>query len=328
MKLTPLAVVGLVALIVLACCVVYEGLSLASANRQLNALNASKAASEAQMAAMQKAIDGFRRDVKVYEEAVGTEGSIRSLAKRIEDGQLDLSVKSLRILAKNKPVVSLSAVPDSGGLIQVSSNDGTSMAEVASLPGKSRIGVRATTGADASAVVHVANYGDEGYYIQRGPTDDPAARTDGAGLQILDDGPDFLMAQTGGGNVSISTSSGDERGKISLWSEGSPKRVIYLSLGSKDISPFLSVTGASSGGSLTLVPDRLSLVNRDGTVVLADAEDADGGFVFVNDKTGARRATMTAGNDGHGSITVLGSDNRSNTLYPEYNIQRTGATQK
>lgn len=328
MKLTPPAAVGLVALILLACCLVYQGLSLASANRQLSALNASKAASEAQMATMQKTIDGFRRDVKVYDEAVGTEGSIRALAKRLEDGQLDLSVKTLRILAKGKPVVSLSAVPDSGGLIQVSSNDGTSMAEVASLPGKSRIGVRATTGTDASSVVHVATYGDEGYYFQKGPSDDPAARTDGAGLQILEDGPDFLMAQTGGGNVSISTSSGDERGKISIWSEGSPKKIVYLSLGAKDISPFISISGATSGGTLTLVPDRLSLADREGAVTLAAAEDADGGFVFVNDKAGARRATMTAGNDGHGSITVLGSDNRSNTLYPEYNIQRTGATQK
>jgi hypothetical protein len=328
MKLTPPAVVGLLAIVLLMVCAVYQGLVLASANRQLGALNASKAASEAQIATMQKAIDGFRRDNKIYEEAVGTDGSIRSLAKQIAAGDLDLSVKTLRIVAKGKPVVSLSAVPDAGGLIQVAAVDGSSTAEMASTPGKSKIAIRATTGTDASTVVHVASYGDEGYYIQKGPSDDPAARTDGAGLQILDDGPDFLMTQTGGGNVSMNTSSGDERAKLSLWSDGVPKKIIYLSLGPKDISPFVSVSGSSLGSTLSLVPDRLSLANREGSVVLAAAADAEGGFVFVNDKTGARRATMTAGADGHGSITVLGSDNRSNTLYPEYNIQRTGATQK
>jgi hypothetical protein len=328
MKLTPPAVVGLLAILLLAIGMIYQGILLSSAGRQLGALNASKASSEAQMAALQKAVDGFKRDIKVYDEAVGTDGNLQVLAKKLEGGEMELTLKSLRILSKGKPMVTLAAVPDVGGLVQVSSNDGTSMAEVASAPGKSKIGIKATTGADAAAVVHIATYSDEGYYLQKGPSDDPAARTDGAGLQILDDGPDFLMAQAGGGNVSITTSSSDERGKLSIWSDGTPKKIIYLSLGAKDISPFVSVTGAVSGGSLTLVPDRLSLANREGSVVLAAAEDADGGFVFVNDRTGARRATMTAGNDGHGSITVLGSDNRSNTLYPEYNIQRTGGTQK
>ena len=176
--------------------------------------------------------------------------------------------------------------------------------------------------------VHIATYGDEGYYLQKGPSDDMATRTDGAGLQILDDGADFIMAQSGGGNIAMGTSSGDERAKLNIWSEGTPKRMIYLSLGSKDITPFVSVAGALTGNALTLLPDRLSLANRDGTVVLAAAEDNDGGFVFVNDKSGARRAIMTAGSDGHGSISVLGNDNRSNTLYPEYNIQRTGSNQK
>jgi hypothetical protein len=328
MKLTPPAVVGLLAIVLLAIGMIYQGILLSSANRQLGALNASKAASEAQMTAMQKSIDGFKRDIKVYDEAVGTDGSLQVLAKKLEGGEMELTLKSLRILSKGKPMVTLAAVPDIGGLVEVSSSDGTSMAEVASGPGKSKIGIKATTGADAAAVVHIATYSDEGYYLQKGPSDDPAARTDGAGLQILDDGPDFLMAQAGGGNVSITTSSSDERAKMSIWSDGTPKRIIYLSLGAKDISPFVSVTGAVSGGSLTLVPDRLSLANREGAVVLAAAEDGDGGFVFVNDRAGARRATMTAGNDGHGSITVLGSDNRSNTLYPEYNIQKTGGTQK
>jgi len=307
---------------------VYLDIQLSGATREVNALKASRAASEAHMASMQAAIDGFKKDIKQYDDAVGTQGTIQILAKKLESGEMDLTLKSLKIVSKGKAVVSLGSAPDAGGIIQVASNDGSSTAEIASIAGKSRLGMKATTGTDAAPVVHVASYGDEGYYLQKGPSDDQATRTDGAGLQILDDGADFLMAQTGGGNVSMGTSSADERAKLSIWSEGTPKKVIYLSLGAKDISPFMSVAGVASGDSLTLLPERLSLANREGTVILAAAADNDGGFVFVNDKTGARRATMTAGTDGHGSISVLGSDNRSNTLYPEYNIQRTGSNQK
>src|ERR1019366_8618051 len=154
-------------------------------------------------------------------------------------------------------------------------------------------GLKAATGADPAHVVHVASYGAEGYTLQKGPSDDAAAKTDGAGLQILDEGADF-----------------------------------YLSLGTRDITPFVSVTGAASGDSLTLLPDRLSLANRDGTVVLAAAEDSDGGYVFVNDKAGSQRVLMTANADGKGTISVFGNDNRSNTLYPEYNIQKIGSTKR
>jgi len=328
MKLTP-PLLGAILLAAILCIgLVYVDIQLSGAKRELNALTASRAASEAHMASMQASIDTFKKDIKQYDDAVGANGTIQVLAKKLESGEMDLTLKSLKVVSKGKALVSLGAVTDSGGVIQVSSSDGTSIAEIAAVPGKSRVGLKATTGADTTTAVHVATYGDEGYYLQKGPSDDQAARTDSAGLQILDEGTDFTMAQTGGGNVSIDTSSSEERAKLSLWTEGTPKKIVYLSLGFKDISPFVSVAGAVSGDSATLLPERLSLANREGTVVLAAAEDAEGGFVFVNDKTGARRAIMTAGTDGHGSISVLGSDNRSNTLYPEYNIQKTGSNQK
>ena len=230
------------------------------------------------MAIMQASIDGFKKDIKQYDEAIGAQGTIQILARQLENGEKDLTVRSLKIVSKGKSLVSLASVPDMGGLIQVASNDGTSIAEIAAMPGKSKIGIKATTGSDPATVVHVATYGDEGYYLQKGPTDDPAARTDGAGLQILDDGPDFLMSQTGGGNVSFATSSTEERAKLSIWADGNPKKIIYLSLGAKDIAPFVSVAGEASGVSLTLLPERLTLANHDGTVVLGRGGGHRGGL--------------------------------------------------
>jgi hypothetical protein len=328
MKLTPPVLVAIVIGVLLCAGLAYLEVQLSGASRQVRALTAANAASEAHMAAVQASIDAFKNDLKQYDAVVGPQGTLQVLAKGLQGGEMDLSLRSLKIVSKGKALVTLASTPDAGGLVQVGSGDGSSLAEISSAPGKTRIGLKATTGADATLSVHVATFGDDGFYLQKGPTDDPAAKTDSAGLQILDDGADFLMAQAGGGNVSIDTTSADERAKLSIWSEGTPKKVIYLSLGAKDISPFVSVAGAHAGFSMTLLPDRLSLANREGTVVLAAAEDLDGGFLFVNDKSGARRAIMTAGSDGHGSISVLGNDNRSNTLYPEYNIQRSGTNQK
>jgi len=328
MKSSPAVNVALTLAVLCCAGLIFLFAQLAGSRQQAAVLRAANAALEVHMAAVQGSLDAIKRDLKQYDAAIGPQGTLQLLAKGIQSGDAELSLKSLRIVSNGKPLVSLGSIPDSGGVIQVGSSDGTSSASISAVSGKSRIGLKATTGVDPALAVHIATYGDEGYTLQKGPSDDAATRTDGAGLQILDEGSDFYMAQNGGGNVSMDTSSADERAKVSIWSEGTPKKVIYLSLGAKDIAPFVSVTGAVSGDSLTLVPDRLSLANRDGTAVLAAAEDNDGGFVFVNDKSGAQRALMTATADGKGTISVFGNDNRSNTLYPEYNIQRTGSNPK
>jgi hypothetical protein len=325
MKLTPLSIVGIsVAALV---CIVQIILDFRWSG-EINQLRAARASSSGQLNSVQNSVDAVRKSLRQYDDAIGPKGSVQLLAKRIESGEMDLAVKSLKIISSGKPLVSLDSSPDAGGVIQVFSNDGTATAEIASAPGKTKIDFKTTQGADAALVTRVANYSDQGFYVQKGPTDDVATRTDGAGLQIRDDGTAFFMAQSGGGNVLLNTLNGDERAKVSVWADGSPKRVISLSLGAKDASPFVSVAGALSGDSATLLPERLSLVNQDGTVVLAAAEDDSGGFVFVNDKTGARRGIMTSGSDGHGSISVYGNDKRSNTLFPEYNIQTSGSNQK
>jgi hypothetical protein len=303
----------------------YEWLS---SSGDLTRLKAANAAASAQLASIQGTVDGYRQSLKQYDAAIGDHGSIQLLAKAISNGDLDLTVKSLKVASNGKSVVSLGSLPDAGGLIQVVSNDGTSSAEISSAPGKSKVGFKVTTGADAALAVHLATYGSDGLYLQKGANDDVAARTDGAGLQILDAGTNFFMAQNNGGNVSIDTTTGDERGMLSLWSEGDPKKVIKLSLGAKDRSPFESLTGAPSGYLMTLVPDRLSLATKDGNPALSMAGDDGGGFVIVNDKGGERRAIMASGTDGHGTIGVYGNDGRSNTLFPEYNIQKTGSSQK
>jgi len=79
---------------------------------------------------------------------------------------------------------------------------------------------------------------------------------------------------------------------------------------------------------MLLVPDRLSLMDKDGNETMAAAGDANGGFFIANDKAGSRRAIMASGTDGRGSISVFGSDNKSNTFLPEFDIQKSGTTQK
>jgi hypothetical protein len=299
-----------------------------SASGDLGRLKAANSAAAAQLSAIQGTVDGFKQSLKQYDAEIGEHGSIQLLAKGLASGDLDISVKSLKVVGAGKTLVSLGSNPDAGGVIQVVSNDATSTAEISSATGKSKIGFKVSTGADASLIVHLATYGSDGLYLQKGATDDVGARTDGAGLQILDAGTNFFMAQNDGGNVSIDTTTADERAMVSIWSEGNPKKTIKLSLGAKDASPFESFSGAASGYSMTLIPDRLSLTTKDGNPAIAIAGDEGGGFVIVNDKAGERRAMMASGTDGHGTIGVFGSDGRSNTLFPEYNIQKSGSSQK
>jgi hypothetical protein len=307
---------------------IYVDFEWFSSSGDVARLKSANAQSSAQLASLQGSVDGFKQTVRLYDASIGEHGSIQSLAKAISSGELDLAVRSLKVVSNGRPLVSLGSLPDAGGIIQVASNDGSSSAEISSGPGKSKIGFKVTTGADAAQAVHLATYGSDGLYLQKGSTDDVAARSDGAGLQILDAGTNFFMSQNNGGNVSMDTTTSDERGIISLWSEGDPKKAIKLSLGVKAAAPFASLGGIASGYTMTLVPDRLSLLAKDGSPALALAGDYGGGFLAVNDAGGERRALVASGTDGHGSIGVFGNDGRSNTLLPEYNIQKSGSTQK
>src|ERR1700689_1384933 len=131
MKLTPLVATGIFVVILLTAGVVYMGIQLSWASRQINALNATRAAAEGRMAAMQASIDGFKKDIKQYDEAIGAQGTIQILAKQLESGEKDLTLRSLKILSKGKAVVSLGSVPDVGGLVQVAAFDGTTTPQTA-----------------------------------------------------------------------------------------------------------------------------------------------------------------------------------------------------
>ncbi len=328
MKPSVPLVVAISAAVLLLIGLVYLDIQLGGANGEINALKGETAQLSGQVASMQKSVDAIASKSKEIDSVIGAQGTLPALAKQIEGGEMDLSLKSLKIVSGGKTLISIGANGDKGGLIEVRSSDGASTAQLSSFPGASTIWFRSSTGPDAAPTVHIATYGDDGFYLQKGPSDDPTARTDGAGLRILDPGSSLFMTQSGGGNVSIDTTSADERAKISVAAEGDPKKAIDLSLGTKDDGPFVAIAGALSGNSLRLVPDRLYLSNKAGSVVLAAAADDNGGFVFVNDSSGSRRAIMTAGEDGHGSISVYGNDKRSNTLFPEYNIQQPGSPQK
>jgi hypothetical protein len=321
-----IAAISIAALLVLV--QIYVDIQWVGASGDLARLRSANAASANQLASIQGNVDAFKQALKQYDAEIGAQGKIKLLAKGLESGDAELLVKSLKVISNGKTVVSLGSAAESGGVVQVLSLDGTGSAEISAAPGKSRLAFKETTGADATLAVHIATYGGDGLYLQKGATDDQAARTDGAGFQIQDAGANFFMAQSSGGNVSIDTSTAEERAKLTLWSEGTPKKIIDLSLGAKDANPYVSLAGEASGYSMTLVPDRMALANKDGTITLTAAGDDGGGFLIANDKGGERRAIIASGTDGHGSIGVYGSDGRSNTLYPEFNIQKTGSSQK
>jgi hypothetical protein len=216
MKLTPpmITAISIAALLLLV--QIYVDVEWFSSSGELGRLKGASESQAAQLSAIQGSVDSFRQSMKQYDAAIGAKGSIQLLASGLQSGDIDLTVRTLKVVSGGKAVVTLGAVPDAGGLIQVVSNDGTGTAEIAAGPGKSRAALKTTTGADAAQVVHLAAYGSDGLYLQKGATEDVAARTDGAGLQIQDAGASFFMAQSQGGNVSIDTSTADERAKLSV----------------------------------------------------------------------------------------------------------------
>jgi hypothetical protein len=323
MKLSPSLIAGVSVAVLLCIGLVYLNSELSGAERDLKQAKDANAALDARVGSLQLTIDGLTKKSKQSE---ATQGSLQALAKNLESGEMDLAVKSLKIVAGGKSLVVLGANADQGGIINVASSDGTSSAEISAVVGASKIGFKTVT-AGAAPVSHIATFGDDGYYLQRGPGDDEASRTDGAGLRVADAGATFFMSQNGAGNISIKTSSRDEKAKLSLWEEGDLKKLISLTLGMKDDGPSVAVTGAPSGGSLTLVPDRLALLGKDGANTLVAASDENGGYLIANDAAGNRRAIITAGSDGRGSLSVYGNK-RSNTFLPVFDLQQTDSSQK
>src|ERR1035438_10644633 len=96
MKSNPALAVA-VSIAVLFCIgLIYLNIRLVETTRQLNALRATSAAEEAHMVLIQGSIDAFKRDLKQYDEVVGSHGTLQMLAKRIDGGEMDLSLKSLK----------------------------------------------------------------------------------------------------------------------------------------------------------------------------------------------------------------------------------------
>jgi hypothetical protein len=324
MKFTSSLIAGISVAVLLCIAVVYLVIQLNGATSDLKQQRDANAALDARVTSLQSTVNGLAQKSKQSE---ATQGSLQVLAKNLQSGEMDLALKSLKIVSGGKSVVLLGATADQGGVVDVASNDGTSNAEISSVTGASKIGFKTLTAAGPAQVSHLATFGDDGYYLQRGPTDDEASRTDGAGLKVADAGATFFMAQNGAGNFSIKTSSRDESAKMSIWAEGDLKKLINLSLGAKDDAPSFSVSGAPSGGTMTVVPDRISLLTKDGVNTLAAAADENGGYFIANDNTGARRAIVTAGSDGRGSLSVYGNK-RSNTFLPVFDLQQTDSAQK
>jgi hypothetical protein len=317
MKFTPPAIAGLSAAVLLLIGLVYVNSQLGGAQRELKQAKDENAALEGRVGSLQLAVDALNKKAK---DSEATQATLQALAKNIQGGDMELSLKSLKIVAGGKSLVLIGATPDQGGMIDVASSDGSSNAEVASGPGASRLAFKSVTASGQAQVVHLASFQSDGYYIQKGPTDDEGSRTDGAGLKVADAGSTFFMAQNGAGNISVKTSSGEEKAKVSIWAEGDQKKLITLNLGAD--GPQVTVAGGQTGGSLALLPDHLSLLGKDNAASLALGTDANGGSVLVNDAAGNKRAFLAVGSDGRGSLSVYGN-RKSNTFLPVFDLQQT-----
>jgi hypothetical protein len=280
----------------------------------------------AQLSGLQGTVDAMNNVLKHYDAAIGPKGTVRQVAEQLASGDMDLQVKSLSVVANGKALVFMGTKPDSGGVVTVASLDGSSGAELGAGPGKTWVALKGATGSEGAHVSHSATLASDGLSLLKGF--DAAAPTDTASLSIGDSGADLSLAQGGGGNVSVDTSTIGARAKVSIWEDGSPKRSLSLSTGEGDADPFVSLSGSQSAYTMTLVPDRLSLINKSGSVTLTAAGDEFGGFFVANDKGGERRAVLASGTDGRGNLGVFGADGRSNTLLPEFNIQKGGTIQK
>ncbi len=156
MKLTSPMIAGISIAVLLCLAQLYVDFQWFGSSGEISSLKAANASYSAQLGSIQGSVEDFKQTLKKYDAAIGDHGTIQLLAKSIASGDAELSVKSLRIVSNNKPVVSLGSVPDAGGLIQVLSNDGSGTAEISAAPGKSRLGFKVTTGAEASQSVHLA----------------------------------------------------------------------------------------------------------------------------------------------------------------------------
>jgi hypothetical protein len=291
-------------------------------------LRGDKAALEARVASLKATVDSLLQQSKQAESTIGENGTLQVLARGISSGEMDLSLRSLKVVSGGKALVTLGSATDQGGTVTVASADGSSSAVLASSAGKSRITFRSDTGSDAAHLVQLASFGNEGYSVQRGPTDKDDAATAVAGLRIQDSGASIFASGHGSGTVSMDAPAGDAPATLNVIAEADASRRVTLSTGPKDATPSVSVSGSPAGLTLWLVPDRLTLVTKDGGVALGAAQDENGGFVFVNAASGVRRAIMTAGAQGQGSVTVYSDDKKTNTFYPVFNLQQAGASQK
>jgi hypothetical protein len=328
MKITPPMAAAAAVAAVLCLGLAYAVVKVNGNAGEIAELKGDKAALEARVASLKATVDSLAQQSKQAESAIGANGTLQVLARGIASGEMDLSLRSLRVVSGGKALVTLGSAPDQGGTVTVASADGSSSAVLASSAGKSRVTFRSDTGSDAAHLVQLAAFGSEGYSVQRGPTEKDDAAAAVAGLRIQDSGSSIFVSGRGSGTVSMDAPIGDSPATLSVVAEADASKRVTLSTGPKDATPSLSVSGSPAGLTLWLAPDRLTLLAKDGSVAFGAAEDDNGGFGFAISSAGVRRALMTAGTDGHGAVTVYGDDKRSNTLFPVYNLQQAGAAQK
>lgn len=328
MKFTPLLAAAVAVAALLCLGLAYAIVKINGAAGDIAALKGDKAALEAQVGSLKSTVDALVRQSKQAESAIGENGTLQVLARGIASGEMDLSLRSLKVVSGGKALVTLGSSPEQGGTVAVASADGSAGAVLASPAGRPSITFRSDSGSDAAHLVQLAAFGSDGYSVQRGATDKADGAAAVAGLRVQDSGASIFVTGHGSGTVSLDAPTGDAPAALNAVSESDASRRVTLSTGPKDATPFLSVSGSPSGFTLWLAPDRLTLVTKDGGAALGAAEDDSGGFVFLNSAAGVRRALMTAGTEGQGTLYVFGDDKKSNRFYPEFNLQQSGPSQK
>jgi hypothetical protein len=108
-------VVALAVAVLLGVGLVYVDLQLGGAARDINGLRNQNASLEAQVNALQGTVNDLAKRAKLADAALGTGGTLQTLAANIASGTLDLSLKSLKIVSGESRLSSLDPTRTRGG---------------------------------------------------------------------------------------------------------------------------------------------------------------------------------------------------------------------
>src|SRR5208283_4773280 len=117
MKITPLVAAAASVAAVLLLGLAYAIVKVNGNSAEIATLKGDKAALEAQVGSLKSTVDTLARQSKQAESAIGENGTLQVLARGISSGEMDLSLRSLKVVSGGKTLVALGAAADQGGTV-------------------------------------------------------------------------------------------------------------------------------------------------------------------------------------------------------------------